>query len=219
MPAIAFVDDHEDKRSSIEKVLRLALADQWELISVAPLDSADDYVPWIHEHDIAVLLIDWCLNDSGRKGRHAVAYEADAVLDTVRAAHPTLPIFIVTAYGDNEDMQARRGDFEYHISREELADAPDVYVQRMLRAGGRFWERRQQDLARLSELARAAAVGTISPAETEELHALRTSLGMSLCVLPETSQAQRLAEAEEFSAQVNATLQQIKDFLEKNPGV
>ena len=215
MPRIALVDDDSDLRGTLAKCLELELPKEWELISEAPLDSPDEYPEWIIAHDVAVLLIDWCLNLSPRDGRRAVHYEGNEVVDVIRSVRPNFPIFVVTSFKPNENLQEHSEDIEYYVKRTELINRGHLYVQRMTRTGARYWKDHQEEIARLSDLANAVALGTASTDDVEELKALRTSLGMAFSVGADMSQAERLAEAEKFRTKVEAELQKIKDFLAK----
>lgn len=213
MPAIALVDDNSNMRDTVAKNLRLFIPDQWEVVAEPPLERPSEYPPWLIRHDIAVLLIDWRLNDSRSETRRAVDYEGDAIVDVIRQTRPNFPIFVITAYPKNENLILRLKDLEYQMKRDELSENPEVYVERMIRAGMRYWKDHQADLALMSDLAGKVACSTASANEIEELKALQTGLGLSFRAEESVDQAELLAEADAFRQKVDGLRRQIKDFL------
>src|SRR5689334_13280202 len=100
MPTIGIIDDQKGSRESLVRVIRstlnkLKVSDKWSVVSDAPPRNESDILEWLDQNDATVLVADWRLNE-GSKDKRVVNYEADRLIETIRATRPSFPIYLVT---------------------------------------------------------------------------------------------------------------------------
>ncbi|MEX2110445.1 MAG: hypothetical protein WD802_07580 [Gemmatimonadaceae bacterium] len=181
MPAIAVIDDRQPARETLRDLLSLYTksANEWSIIDVPPLAELREYPGWIDEHDVAVVLTDERLHEGAESdGGEAVTYNGHDLVDFLRPRYPSLPIYVITAYPNEESLNSRFGSVEDVIVKGDLTDKSAEYVERFLRAGSKFFAEHQAELERLAVLSRRVAVGEANPEEVAELHALQERLGI-----------------------------------------
>ena len=175
MPNIAIIDDRDADRGTLVRQVERELRDfdNWDVIESRPLPSIDDYAPWLTEHEVASLVLDERLHEDS-----AVGYEGSEVAQHLRQRFPTLPIYIITAYKGDHDLESRAGEVEDVISRSEFGTKPAPFVERFVRAGTKFYEENRAELERLAVLSGKAASGSANEEELSELRGLQAKLGL-----------------------------------------
>jgi DNA-binding NarL/FixJ family response regulator len=194
MAKIAILDDRKDHRDTVRRSMEVALASfpGWSCCECPVLDAPDNYLEWIVENNVQVLLVDQVLNEQGENvDLRPVHYKGHDVIAAIREHVPDFPIFIVTAVRNDPDLQEHLADAEEVIKRTEFGEDPRTHLARMTRAGQRFAEANTRRLARLSELAKKSAAGTADAAELEELRGLQQ--GLAIAVTTETALARDVA--------------------------
>jgi hypothetical protein len=176
VPAIAVLDDRPDPRDSVVSMIRAVLPKPWKCIVCPLLDNAALYADWLLENDVQVLLADQVLNEGAADTEKVVHYKGDEVTRAIRKAIPNLPIYIITAYKDDADLDRHTADVEAILNRKELARDIKTHVPRMLRAGRRHMEEQEHQLAELATLAAKAASGKVSNQEKRKLANLQALL-------------------------------------------
>lgn len=182
MDTIAIVDDREEMRGTVAKLIALELAElkvEWQVVESAPLANINDYVAWLEGNDVCVLVLDENLSEEHANGGTAVDYAGHAVASMLRKQKPDLPQFIVTSVNGNEDLDASGADLEDIIARTDFNNNSRKYVQRMVRAGQSFVQRYESDLAELTRIAEAVVADSASPQDLTAANAIRAKLQLA----------------------------------------
>lgn len=177
MPSLLIIDDRVELRNNVVDLITISLPEDstWQVIGKHPLPDMNDYSPMILEEDIAVLLVDERLHEQNEEATGlAVAYNGHDLIAFLRERLPDFPIFAITAFPDEQPLQAKAPDVEDIIVRGDFAKMPEKYVQRMIRSGQRFADALQSELAVLAKLAENAARGQGSKQEDERMQSIRT---------------------------------------------
>ncbi len=222
MPTIAIIDDREDMRSTIERLVDSELLGDWDSIEVAPLSDLEDYPSWLMENEVAVILLDERLNEQKTKGKALPNYEGHHLVEFLRKHLPTLPIFVITSYPDDEELKKKFKDVEEIIVRQQFAERADEYVPRFLRSGQRYLEAFHKELAELSNSADKIAKGKATGKDIEKLRAIQAKIGMmfpydiikSRCEWTNELEA-KLGKLQELSIEIKRFLNSAKDGMEK----
>lgn len=181
MPCIAIIDDRKDLRETLATLIEQEIEDLghtegWDVIHAGPFPRLSDYAPWIREHEVSFLILDEKLSEDHEADGEAVAYLGHNAAVIIRADFPDLPQFIVTAYQDEEDLQSEGATLDDIVSKDGFQDRIDMYVRRIIRAGQRFADRNESDLAEIAALLDRMAEQGLTDEERERLAALRQNL-------------------------------------------
>lgn len=222
MPTIAIIDDRKDHRSTIKRLVDTELFGDWDSIEVAPLPDLEDYPSWLTENEVAVILLDERLNEQRTKGKNLSNYEGHHLVEFIRTHLPTLPIFVITSYPNDEELKKKFKDVEEIIFRQEFAIKADEYVPRFLRSGQRYLEAFQKELTELSDGADKIAKGEATGEDIGKVKAIQAKLGMifpydiikSRCEWTDELEA-NLRKFKELSIEINKFLKSTKDGMEK----
>lgn len=182
MDTIAIVDDRADMRETVARLIKLDLAElefEWNVISAAPLPDVKDYVAWLQENDICVLVLDENLSEEHPSDRDAVNYTGHAVASWLRKQKPDLPQFIITSVVGSQDLDAAGSELEDVIVRKDFDSNSSKYVQRMVRAGKSFVARSESDLAQLTRIAEAVVQNSATAADIVAADAIRAKLQLA----------------------------------------
>ena len=179
MATIGIVDDREQDRRLIAEIISLGTAeDGWDIVDNAPLPSLLDYPTWITENEISVLVIDEIF-DALINGK-AVKYQGHDIISFVRERMPSLPIFVITAYQNEDLLRARYKHVEEIIPRIDFSKKPEDFIPRIIRSAQNFLSVYEAELNELSDFAQKAALGTdIDSAELSRVEAIRQHLGIA----------------------------------------
>jgi DNA-binding NarL/FixJ family response regulator len=217
MSRIAVLDDRAPQRETLLKLIGAVLPAKWQCIAAPLLESAKGYPQWLMDEEVQVLIADQVLNEqAAEEGSQAVDYKAHQVIAAIRQALPSFPIYVVTSYPDDAELANHLGDAEGVMTRRELAENPKAYVSRMVRAGTKFAEDHQKDLAQLTELAKKAASGTATDADTERLRALQALIGLSADATQE-GRGEALEAVEKQLDNLNVLKAEIDQVLKHKP--
>jgi len=174
MPTLGIIDDRQDIRETLKRDIDLELSGEWQSVDSVPLPALDDYVGWLTEHEVCVLLLDERLQE-----QCAIGYDGHDVVSYIRGKLPTFPIFIITAYPDDSEIVKKFSDVEEIISRIACSEKIVEYVPRFQRAAQRYVEGFQLELSELSEKSRKLAEGTASENDVSKIKALQSKLGLA----------------------------------------
>lgn len=178
---ILIVDDRADVRGTLREMVELHLPQDAdiEVDDMFPLDDVEGYASYIHENDIAALLLDERLNEARNPdtGRH-IPYFGHEVVGSLRSALPDFPIYVVTTFRTDSDLVAKESEFEDVVERGEFQKEPQKYTNRIQRAASRFREAMRQQLQILDELTTKAAHGALTEGERDTLAGVRQLLGL-----------------------------------------
>jgi CheY-like chemotaxis protein len=223
MPTIAIIDDRKDHRSTIKRLVDTELLGDWDSSEVAPLADLEDYPSWLTENEVAVILLDERLNEQRTKGKNLSNYEGHHLVEFIRQHLPTLPIFVITSYPDDQELKKKFKDVEEIIVRQEFARKAAEYVPRFLRSGQRYLEAFHKELRELADSADKIARGKATKGDIERVKAIQAKIGM---IFPCDSLKNRcewtdelesnLKKLEKLSIDIKKFLQSTKHEMEKD---
>ncbi|MBA4252156.1 MAG: hypothetical protein Q8M40_08025 [Legionella sp.] len=214
MPNIGIVDDREAHRTTVAKNVAMCLNQSWGQLNIFPFQAMDDYLSWIHQHDIAVLVLDERLNEDVNGGQ-SVTYNGNTLASYLRKVLPDFPIFVVTTFADDEDLQESKSEVEGIINRSEFNAEPEVYVPRMVRSGQRFLDQYQNELNQLAELSQKIAVGEASKEDESKLHAIQAKIGISSTRDSNLDKSELIVELSSRLDQFDSIKQRIESLLKE----
>lgn len=205
MPIIGIIDDRDDVRTIMIDSVRLALPDGWEAIDISPFSSLDTYPSWISQEEIAVLIIDERLNEVA-SASGAVHYEGHDLVDYMRLHIPEFPIFVVTSYKeDAHELEERFKDVEDIITRNQFYERSGDYISRIIRAGQRYLQAFEHELAELADFAKKSAAGeAVSSEERERAKAIQTKIETAFPIENIASRGEWLSQMEQLITELEA---------------
>lgn len=175
MPKIGLVDDRADSRRSYKLMIELPIIKNkivnWEVLDIAPLERIQDYPQWILENEISVLIIDEKLNESS--GFNYLGHE---VVSFLRNRFKILPIYGVTAWDRDSDLNKAYKDYNLIINKSDLEDRRDEFVNLFIRTGEDFYQKNQSKILRMSVISENIANGTADSKQLEELRSIQEYL-------------------------------------------
>lgn len=178
MPSIGIVDDRDNLRETITRLIDVTLKtthQEWSVIDIAPFENIDDYLSWINDNNIAILILDEKLQEI----QSNVSYNGSELIEKLRENLKDFPVYAITSFPDDPDLKNKFSLFDEILDRNEFTDNPDEYVLRFIRAGQRFLTTHAKHLQLISELSEKIATGVASESDKNELKALQVLLGLS----------------------------------------
>lgn len=182
MSTILIIDDRPKERAKVVSMAQLSIpkGSGWTAKGIDPLPKMEEYPSLLMENDVGVLVLDEKLQEQGASDTGiSVQYDGHELVKYLRPHFPELPIFVVTAFDREEELQNSASDVEGIIPRMSFAKEPKVHTARMLRSGQRFSAALQEDLSRLAELSRKIAIGSANPDEVKQTISIREKLSLS----------------------------------------
>jgi hypothetical protein len=181
----------------------------WSVIDIDPFEDIDNYITWIKDNDIAILILDEKLQEvaSGSK----VSYNGSLLIEKIRGTLKEFPVFIITSYPNEPDLQSKFPLFDEILERDTFYNKSDEYVARFLRAGQRFLTTHISQLKQISDLSQKIALGTATNDEKKNLAALQTFIGLPYSHLSNREEwlkeyEGKLKELEEISSKIEMFL-------------
>ncbi|MFB9080227.1 hypothetical protein ACFFLS_11960 [Flavobacterium procerum] len=210
MRYIGLIDDREVTRTSLKLSLRVPLLangkekQEWDIIDIEPFKDINEYIGWISENEISILIIDEKLNEST-----VVNYLGHNVVIILRDAFPELPIFCITAAKREPDLNDNYKYYNFILSKDEFQERRDEFVNLFIKSGEDFYRKYTEKKDRLSEIAdfMADQNGDVSDEIKNEADDIRDFLMLTHKV--DSSSAE--AWLHEFSSKVK----NFEDILEK----
>lgn len=214
MITIGLVDDDGDKRGTLLKTLKRTIKDESvAFVDIFPLDDPGDYISWIAQNQIHAIVIDWRLNEQSSGKGSPVKYQGDAIVKAIRVKLPYFPIFVLTAYATDDDVDMHDSDVELIEDRTEFGMDRDKLAKRLIRAASRFSESKQKQLSRVSELAKLCAIGKASTAQKKELRELQDQLQLGVVSDAALTQSEALCDAQNALDATNKLIENIEKKL------
>lgn len=217
MPTIGIIDDRSDQRKTLKNFIFLKIteiSDKWDIIDEPPLQNLQDYPSWLLENEISILILDERLRETSNSSTR-INYDGHEVVDYIRSTLHTLPIYVVTAYPYDSEIVQRFPDVEEIISREELTDSQKNYMPRLLRAGQKYLEVFQKELATLSVKAEKIAKGNATQKDIDELRSIQSKINTSLPLDSMQTQNDWLKSFEEGMEQLEIIYNKAEKLLKK----
>lgn len=216
MPNIAIIDDRKEPRGTLKAILDSHLIEHWESIDISPLQTLKEYPSWITENEISVILLDERLNEQIEDKAEIVDYRGHDLIDFIRKIFPTLPIYVITSFKDDEDLKERFKDVEGILPRSEFSEKAEDYIPRIIRAGQKFLETFQGELAELSDKANKIAKGEATEKDIEKAKALRSKIGCAFPSATYSEHNQLLIALDKKIKELDKLKIEVKKYLERN---
>ncbi|EJL73335.1 hypothetical protein [Chryseobacterium populi] len=180
MAGICIIDDRVDIRGTLENKIRFVLKKKqldWTIISQDPFLNKAEYLNFINETDIGVLILDERLHESST-GQQSVNYNGSDLVKFLRQYLKNFPIYSITSYHEDDELENQFSQFDEIIAREAFYSKAEEYVERFVRAGQRFLDDHSTQLLKLSELSELIAKGTATEDNLKELRIVQESLNI-----------------------------------------
>lgn len=215
MPNIAVIDDRLDWRETAVGSLSLNVPDGWAVIAAEPFESEVEYLGWIDEEDVAVLVVDEQLGETPTSRGSAVRYRGQDVIRVIRQARPEFPVFLVSAFTEDGGMEDETGQADGVFNKDMLSKHIARDTSRMVRSGMRYHEVHKGKLERLSLLAGRVARGEAAESEVNELRTLQTYLNFTVVPEGEVDRSAALTDLEDALKRLRSTLARLDETLQE----
>lgn len=218
MPQIGLIDDKKEQRESIIKLISNYLDNNysgWGCIDTYPFkDDISQYVSWICEHDIAVLVVDEQLQEEASPDGGNVDYNAHDLIDFIRNSFPTFPVFALTAYSVTPELIEKNGSFDDILEKNYFSDNLESIITRFVRAGQRFTEVNQEELTRLSQISKDLAEGKkVEQDKLDEATAIQQRLEIPFTIERLSTRSEVLNEFDNQLKEMEKLANEIRIFL------
>lgn len=208
MPNIGIVDDRKDFRTTLKRKIELSLKrgdyPNWNVIDIDPYKNMEDYMPWIVDNDIALLILDEKLQEVGNG--NSVNYNGSNLIETLRMSLKEFPVFVITSYPKVEELLSKFPLFDEILERDAFYDKSDEYVTRFVRAGQRYLNTHSEQMNLIAEISQKIATGNASEDEKNQLMGLQLSIG-----LPHSN----ITDREKWMNDYSEKLESLKDLSSK----
>ncbi|UKB79559.1 hypothetical protein [Chryseobacterium sp. MEBOG07] len=217
MAGICIIDDRVDIRETLQNRIELIFLRNnlnWHVISNDPFSDKMEYLNFIKEHDIAVLILDERLHESsGSNG--SVSYNGSQLVTFLRQYLKSFPIYSVTSFHLDNDLENQFSEFDEIIARDTFYAKPEEYVARFIRAGQRFHEANSEQLLRLSILSELIAKGTATEQDLAELRVVQENLNIPFSDYGFSHRENWLNEYESNINELSTLSNDISEFLKQ----
>ena len=220
MPAIGIIDDKKGQRESIQRIIANYLEEnysQWNCIDIYPFRDRIEYVNWIIENDVAVLILDEQLTGEKSVQGWNVDYDGHDLILFIRETYPTFPVFGMTAYGVNtQDLRDRYNLFEDILEDKEFYSKPEQEIDRFVRSGQRFTDTNLEELNKVSTISKLLAEGKdVTKEQIEEARAIQERLGLPFTIESIHNRSEAVDLLEKELKDFETIISDIQNFLKK----
>lgn len=232
MPRIYVIDDRDEGRIVADNIdLELGnMSDKWSAEHKQPLENLHDYLSWLNEEDVAVLVVDERLKEVPLQGSNkTVDYLGHELVDFLRNHRPDFPIFIVAGDVMVEDVKMRFRDVEGIVGRKEFnksaekdekgekieESGAEKYVPRMVRAGQRYLRTFETELSFLSEISSKLAQGEkVLEDDMRRAKAIQQKLVISAGISDISTKREWIDQMESLAQELEEFKNEIEQHLE-----
>ena len=179
MARIAIIDDNLEQSETLANAIEVYLKKLDSPIAVItqfPFQNISDYYDFINEKDVCLLILDERLNDQKGEDGKPVAYRGNELVMELRTRLKDFPIFAITNFPGDDDLEERRSEFENIIQREKYIADGLIYTPILIRAAQRYLESNQKELVEFENLTKEIAGGGKKRSSISRLKALQTKL-------------------------------------------
>lgn len=178
MITIGIIDDNSEQRDSFRNAIELFLKKQKrteiDIYDSAPIENIEDYSSWIVENEICVLILDEKLMEIPVFGNgKSCDYNGHELAEHLRKKHNNMPIHIVTSAKVNEDLKSRLSLFENVISRDEFLNDRDIWVEKFIRSGQRFYEENEKLYSDINMITNLIIEDKATPQDIDKLKSIQ----------------------------------------------
>ncbi|MCK5677580.1 MAG: hypothetical protein KAH72_03815 [Flavobacteriaceae bacterium] len=215
MNRIGIIDDQKDQRITLKHGLESFLEinnSDLEVIDIFPFDTTTfkEYFSWIENESIKCLIFDEMMHNDKENGAGPVGYKGNELVEIIRKRVKDIPIYIITANTNTEELINKFGEFEDIIDREDFYES-DKYVKRIIRATQRYLNENSNELEELQVLSEKIAVGESNEEDLKRLKALQVKLQMPIDI----GAGERKDWLDEYEVRINELEELKKELLSK----
>lgn len=196
MRNIALIDDRDSLRRTTRRRIMRFLPSTWGCIDTKPFHSIRQYTSWITENDVYGLILDQRLDEEVGEEEIAVDYKGNQLAKEIRKSHPDIPIYSITSYESDEEIQNDFDAFEHIFDRTEFRKNTRKTLNIIFRGCIRYHEKHLNDLNRIGELCQKATTTELNESEKSELHALQEYLSLDEGISRDASMSGLVAKIE-----------------------
>lgn len=212
MFAFGLVDDREKERESVKIALELELEDRNQdhiiVHDIGPFKAKEEYISWIQEQSISVLILDQRLNDGA-----LVNYRGHELAEYVKKCFKDIPIYIVTSYPDSDELKETYKLYNLIIGRNQFSNDSKNLVNLFYNTGAKFYEDYNADLYRLSEISKKIAKGLADESDYKEALVIQEKLQIPTSMKYTNSRSHLLNDADAQLKECNRLIEEIKSYL------
>lgn len=221
MAGICIIDDRVDIRGTLENKIRFILKKKqldWAIASQDPFMDKMEYLNFINENDVGVLILDERLHESGT-GQQSVNYNGSDLVTFLRLYLKNFPIYSITSYHEDNELENQFSQFDEIIARDVFYSKAEEYVERFIRAGQRFLDDHNAQLLKLSELSELIAKGTATEDNLKELRIVQESLNIPFSDYGYPHKESWLQDYEKKISDLSKLSDEIENFLKDKSNV
>lgn len=139
-----------------------------------PDKDINDSISWIVNEPVSVLILDERL---GINQESQVDYKGHDLVQLVRSRIPDLPIYILTDFQNDDCLVNTQDSIEFIISKDKfLSEQMNVWFNRFMRSGNRFYQNRKEVFCELTMLAEKIAIGEADDDDKQRIASLREEI-------------------------------------------
>lgn len=216
MPLIGIVDDRVDIRTTLKRKIILSLKKQnllWDILDIYPFPELSNYVNWIRENDIAILILDERLQE-GNYNNVNVNYNGSKLIEFIRKVFPDFPVYAITSYPNDDSLQSRFPLFDEILSRDDFFKKSDEYTLRLTRSGQRFLDIYSRQLVRISNISKLIATGEARQEDIEELKKIQEYLNIPFTSYDYANREMWLKDYNQKLDELSVLSKKIKEFID-----
>ncbi len=184
MQNFLIVDDNLEQSETVQSNIQIELEklgiNDFGVICLFPFEKFEEYFDFISSNNVCILILDEKLNDQSNKEGNTVDYLGHNLVSIIRGRFQDLPIYTITNYSNDADVQSVFSEYDQVISRKDFYNASQKYVPIMLRAAVKFVDRYSRTLSELTDLSQQIASGDKSPEKIERIKALQAAIELPL---------------------------------------
>jgi hypothetical protein len=181
MVVIGFIDDREDSRIELGESIN-RLSDTFDVetnfVHLAPLEKKEEYISWIQENGISVILLDYNLHVDVDENIN-IDYNGNILGQFLTEHFKDLPIFIFTSFPEIQELEDVKYKFNRIIHKTKFNQNDEFerdIFKLFINAGSNFHNNYHKKLERLGELSRKIALGQATNEEITEAKGIQQYL-------------------------------------------
>lgn len=210
MATIAIIDDNAEISESLKIALEQHLENlnnSFKVITKFPFMDINQYFDFIDQNNVCVLILDERLNNQSNDLNGPVDYKGNQLVTVIRERLKDFPIFSITTYSDDTDLQSKLSEFEFILQRDKFVEEGENYVPIIIRAAQRYLESNLHELNEFNILTKEIAGGNSNPEKIKRLQALQVKLELPITVFDD-----RKIWLDQYEAHIKE-LEEIKELL------
>lgn len=221
MAGICIIDDRVDIRGTLENKIRFIFKKKqldWTISSQDPFIDKMEYLNFINENDIGVLILDERLHESST-AQQSVNYNGSDLVTFLRLYLKNFPIYSITSYHEDNELENQFSQFDEIIARDIFYSKAEEYIERFIRAGQRFLDDHTTQLLKLSELSELIAKGNATEENLKELRTVQESLNIPFSDYGYPHRESWLQDYEKNISDLSKLNDEIENFLKDKNNV